>query len=239
MPEVFFIRHGERKDAVEGTRARPVPELVSLSQKGRYQSFALCAELARNEKKPDLIVLSPFRRTLETALPAIQHFHDTPVEMWDDAGEFTYLTPSLVQGTTAAERFGYKNGYWQECNPSRKDTYAESFSEFVQRVRKVLDKLSALPPETRVYLFSHEQFIHTARLIAAFPKAHDKELMRMFKITMDQPTLKNATTRIQNGQIIRAVINERGIVFGKDDKIRPEHLTPMSDRVSKGISRTP
>jgi probable phosphoglycerate mutase len=234
MAEVFFVRHGERADAVEGTRACPVPELVSISQKGRYQSFAVCAELARNGKKPDLIVLSPFRRTLETALPTIQHFHDTPVEMWDDAGEFTYLTPSLVQGTTAAERFGYKSSYWQECNPARKDTYAESFSEFVQRVRRVLDKLSKLPPETQVYLFGHEQFIHTARLIAAFPKANDQELMTMFRTTMDQPTLKNATTRIKNGQIVRAVINERGIVFGKDDKIKPEHLTQMTKKSTKG-----
>jgi len=101
-----------------------------------------------------MIVVSSYIRTRETAQPLLDRYPHVPVAEWD-IHEFTYLNAGFYDGTTQEHRRAPALAYWQHCAPDLTEGGgAESFNDFMRRVRAMLDRLrrEALPFSA---VFSH------------------------------------------------------------------------------------
>lgn len=153
MPVVWLIRHAE---STSNANLRTVhPALSELTPLGRQQAMALVQAFTA---KPDLLVVSPFVRARETAVPTITHFSPIPVEEWP-VYEFTYLAPERYNGTTGEERAPFSRDYWLRNDPFHKDEgEGESFAELLERVWSMVERLRLLEAPF-VAIFSHGLFL--------------------------------------------------------------------------------
>lgn len=152
-PAILLIRHGESQANADLPTASP--SAIALTEKGHAQAAALAESIAT---EPDLIVVSPFLRTQQTAAPLTRKFPVVPVETWP-VHEFTYLDITRHAGTTEAGRAAAVHDYWQRCDPHWIDgAGAESFAGFIERVDDMLERLSHHPSK-RIHIFTHGYFM--------------------------------------------------------------------------------
>jgi broad specificity phosphatase PhoE len=176
MPTIQLIRHAES----EGNAGLPTndPASIPLTDKGHEQA----AELAATFKvAPDLIVVSPFIRTQQTAAPLIACFPSVAVEEWA-VHEFTYLNPTKYIGTTESERGTFAHSYWRRCDPHWNDGGgAESFADLMARIDALEIRLRQ-HVGAEVIIFSHGYFIKA--LLLRRERRHspvDRRLMAAFR----------------------------------------------------------
>lgn len=172
---VRFVRHGE--SAANAGWATLDPALIPLTDIGRAQATAVADSF---EVSPDLIVMSPFERAKDTALPTIQRFPACPVEVWP-IEEFTYLSPVRCANTTAAERKPWVESYWNSAEPDRADgPGTETFAGLIARARTALTRLRGRSGQVAV--FGHGQFMQAVRwLIVESPEKIDSNSMHSFR----------------------------------------------------------
>src|SRR5258708_3219732 len=128
--EAWLIRHAE---SVANTGVwSDRPQEVGLSEQG----FKQAAEIAQKViVQPDLIVVSPFKRSQQTAAPLIARWPQAPVEVWP-VEELIYLAPSKCFKATVEERRSMVESYWQRADPFFGDGEgAETFAHFVSRLQ--------------------------------------------------------------------------------------------------------
>ena len=200
MPTVLLIRHGESKS----NKGLPSfsPKLTYLTGAGKRQAKDIARKL--KAEPPDLIVISSYQRSRETAihtlevLPGVPAIDDWPVH------EFTYLTTHLKfdKYTTVEDRKPLVETYWDLAEPQIIDgPGAESFEQFIKRVWDVKERLEETPFE-KVAIFSHEQFISAFRwLLERDSPEVDEEAMREFRRYVEQHPLKN-------GEIVSVKVRE-------------------------------
>ena len=75
-------------------------------------------------------------------------------------------------------------------DPYWKDSNAESFSEFIKRIKRSIEKLNTLS-ESKISVFTHGQYLLTLRLILLNPNDSDKDIMSKFKIEHDKFPINN------------------------------------------------
>ncbi len=127
---------------------------------------------------------SVFRNALNRSVPE----EEWPVE------EFTYLTPIRWPYSTTQDRRPEVERYWRNADPEYVDgPGAESFENFIERVRSFLDRLkNAEEAEEAVVVFSHEQFIDAVRwLIDCKPTEISSRTMRGFRRYLDSHDIPN------------------------------------------------
>lgn len=155
MKEIRLIRHAESLANAGGTTS--TPRDIPLSEKGHLQAKALADSIV---DRPELIVLSPYVRTAETARPLLARFTDCPLEILP-VQEFTYLAISRCRNTTYQQRKPMVEEYWSRCDPFYSDgDQAESLADLVNRARAFLRRAPELEGEL-IFVFTHEQFIKT------------------------------------------------------------------------------
>lgn len=187
----WLVRHGE--SVANAGIATTDPATIPLTSKGHDQAQRVAAGLTQ---PPDLIVVSSYLRTRETAEPSMRRFPDVPVEVWA-VQEFTYLSPSRCTNTTAEQRRPLVEAYWQGCDPDHADgPCAESFSAMLDRIRDLQDRLSRHPAGC-IVIFTHGQVMQALRLLTANPTAGDRELMGQF-LEFDR------RSPMSNGQMLAA-----------------------------------
>lgn len=136
MVKFWFIRHGESISNVNLPTTHPA--VSELTPRGELEAEHIA--LAFSEA-PDLIVVSPFVRARQTAVPTINRFPHVPVEEWP-VYEFTYLHPQRYNGTTGSERGPHARGYWERCDPYEQEMAGgESFADLWQRVIDLRERL--------------------------------------------------------------------------------------------------
>ena len=146
---VTLIRHAE-SEANVGIRTND-PYSIKLTENGHRSAKDL---VDRIYNPPDLIIVTPYHRTKQTAFPLIQKYSNVPVEEWA-LHEFTFLSPELCVNTTMTERLPMVEEYWALCNPSfRHGTGAETFEEFDNRITKSVYRLKSLR-HTDIVVFTH------------------------------------------------------------------------------------
>ncbi len=152
MRETWLIRHAQStSNAGQPTDS---PTATPLSDLGHEQARLLAKSI---EQRPDLVVTSPYVRTLQTARPLLDRYPGCAHEEWP-VQEFTYLNPDAYKGTTISERRPAVNGYWEALDPRiQNGSGAESFIMFMERVRAFIERVEAYEGFTFVY--SHGQFI--------------------------------------------------------------------------------
>ena len=172
--EVWFIRHSESV-ANAGERTREAPS-YPLSEFGFRQAEQLAGVL---DVEPELIVVSPYVRAMQTAEPAMRRFHRAPCEEWP-VQEVQYLDPADCVDTTQHERGELSREYWTRADSQFAAPGAESFSHFIGRVADAVERL-ARRKERRVFVFSHGQFMSAvAWLIFSRPARIDSAAMKRF-----------------------------------------------------------
>jgi 2,3-bisphosphoglycerate-dependent phosphoglycerate mutase len=147
MRSAWLIRHAEsQSNAGEITYS---PDSIGLSELGRRHALELAEQFS---KAPDLIVVSGFIRTRQTAQPTIDRFPGVPVVEWP-IHEFTFLPPAAFGGTTYHQRREPVLAFWERCEGNHcEGEGAESFNEFMLRVRALLQQLrEATQPFTAVF----------------------------------------------------------------------------------------
>ena len=153
---IFFIRHAESESNV-GNRSH-LPELIKLTPTGIEQANTLLNEIP---SAPDLIILSPYLRTFQTAQAVVNNYPQVPVETWP-IHEFTFLSPKLCLDTTPKERLPRVGEYWQKCDPDFiHGDGAESFNQFCYRIYSILQRL-VVTENAFTIVFTHA---HVTRVI--------------------------------------------------------------------------
>ena len=75
----------------------------------------------------------------------------------------------------------YIERYWADADPDFCDgDGAESFCTLLDRAKTALSRLQTLPPASRIYIFSHGQFIQAVRTLVVDSSLSDREKMRRF-----------------------------------------------------------
>ncbi len=180
-----FIRHGQSTANI-GLPVRDI-SLIELTDFGWQQAKELAATWT---ERPDLIVLSPFLRTQQTAAATIERFPDVPVETWP-IEEFCYLQPH--RWTELPDQFMPDVvEYWRGCDPEFCDgDGAESFQTLLDRAASALGRLQAMPDDTLVYLFSHGHFIQAVCSVLTEPHLDARGKMQKFWREGEPPVVGN------------------------------------------------
>lgn len=187
---LWIVRHGESVANAGGVTEGATSE-VPLTKLGYRQARDVADRI---QKCPDRLVTSPFLRARQTAVPVLNRWRFVPFEVWP-IGEFTYLAPARVRGTTRAERVPLVEEYWDRCDPSYVDGEgAESFSAFMERVEEFAVRITDRPGWT--VAVGHGQFFGAYQLGCEQGFQVTPEFMRLLRQRI-------LTAEIGNGHIIK------------------------------------
>ena len=205
MPKVWFIRHGESISNANLPTSHPADS--ELTPRG-HEEARYVAQAFR--EKPQLLVVSPFRRARQTARPTIARFDPIESKEWP-VHEFTYLAPHHYDGTTGEERRPAAIAYWERNDPTYKDNdEAESFAELMERVTRLTERLHAQTADF-IVVFSHGLFL--------------RALLWSLLANQRQPTPANMqryshfvrAVRWRNGAICEAHFHNNSVQLGQLD----------------------
>lgn len=183
-----FIRHGESMANIgqwDGGFAE-----IPLTNLGEKQAEILAGTW---DFTPDLIVVSPYLRTQQTAAPTIARFPDVPVETWP-IHEFTFWDPAYW-GASPDATFEMIERFWRDADPDyRHDPRTESFRDLLNRTENALAQVAARPELDRVLLFTHGHFMQALRHTLYWPEWSAREKMANFRAYDDAHRVKNTQT---------------------------------------------
>jgi 2,3-bisphosphoglycerate-dependent phosphoglycerate mutase len=201
MPVVWFIRHGESESNANLKTTHPAQS--ALTPRGYEESLKVSLAITH---RPDLIVVSPYLRAQQTAVPTLEKFPDTPVETWP-VEEFTYLDPIAYEGTTGADRWPAAKAYWEDNDPQLKHGgKGESFAELMARVQALQTRLRQQSADF-IVMFSHGLFLrallHTHILGQHDPTPEMMERYRHFIWGVHMPNCAILKTSVDaNGRFL-------------------------------------
>ena len=157
---IYLIRHAQ-SSANAGGRTKFTAE-TPLSEKGIKQAEEVVSKIG---KKPDLIVVSPYIRTRETAQPLISKYPDIPVEEWN-VQEFTYLGYVSYNGTTEKDREKWNLDYFNRNDPDYiREEGAESFNQMMARVDNLIEKARNYKDKGKfVVIYTHGRFMKAVNM---------------------------------------------------------------------------
>ena len=199
MSTIWFIRHGESmSNAGEVAVDRGS---TKLTDKGWEQ--ARCAAL-KVTRQPDLIVVTPYIRTHQTAQPLREKFPNVPCETWD-LFEFSALSDENYLTRTWMQRTPMMRALWERNDPDYNDgAGAESFSDMLKRINTALERLRTYKDKF-IIVYAHGYIIQATRLLLGKPGITHKKLMELLPYYMEHSPIENCSvTRLESdGQILR------------------------------------
>ena len=174
MRGCWLIRHAE--STANAGAATSDPASIPLSEVGSAHALSIAAVIPR---RPDLIVVSPFLRTRQTAEATISRFPGVPVETWP-VQEFTYLAPSRCAGMTAAQRGPLVEAYWKRRGGGAVEgPGAAGVGGLLGRGQQMRERL-ATHATAFIVVFTHGQVMQVCRLLETHPDWDDRALMAGF-----------------------------------------------------------
>lgn len=204
MTDVWFIRHGESlSNAGEVAIDR---SSTKLTDKGWEQASAAALQVNR---QPDLIVVTPYIRTQQTAQPLRERYPNAPCETWD-LFEFSALSEENYVNRTWTQRTPMMRALWERNDPEYIDgAGAESFSGMLGRITTALARLRTYKDKF-IVVFAHGYIIQTTRLLLGKPGLSVKEIMKLIPYYMEH-------SPIENGSILRIEMDEKGMRIHEED----------------------
>jgi alpha-ribazole phosphatase len=141
-----LIRHAQ---SVSNAGGLTQPHLgLPLTAHGHLQARALAATLAGPAAA---VAVSRFVRAQQTAAPYCQRFHLDP-QIDADLDEFSLIDAALIEGLDGAQRKPFVQAYWADPDLHRRlGEYADTFAEFVERVRRFQGRMDTLPDGTVIF----------------------------------------------------------------------------------------
>lgn len=211
----WLIRHGQ--STANAGAATSDSAAIPLTALGEQQA-AIFAEHIQEHlgAPPTLIVHSPYLRARQTAEATIARFPTVPVEVWP-IQEFTYLDPATVAEMDERQRIPLYTRYWERGDPYYRDGGgAESFADFIQRIRDMHHRLSLAPDAARIAVFTHGYIMQATRLLLLFPAMSLEEMM---------PAIRSLNDRIP---IANTEVLELKIAAGRIAPLGQEHIAPAT-----------
>ncbi|MBI3219918.1 MAG: histidine phosphatase family protein [Bacteroidetes bacterium] len=157
--KILYIRHAQSEANAGGRTIDPVS--IPITETGYAQSVSLAEEIS---EQPDLIIVSPYIRTQQTALPLSQKYPKCQMEVWP-LHEFTFLSPVICRNTTPKDRRPFVEKYWKSCDPDFiHGEGAESFNQFRKRISEAINDINGLKLNNLI-VFTHEQVILLIKLM--------------------------------------------------------------------------
>lgn len=145
-PDVIMVRHAQSVGNL-GWRTSNMPD-IGLTEKGYQQAELLTDNILRKFGRFGVgtIIVTPYRRTLDTVRPLIARTGIVPT-IWPDLRELTYLQPSRADNTSFDDRAGMRREFWAATrnNPNYTDPgelELDSAQSFINRIRRSLGKLA-------------------------------------------------------------------------------------------------
>ena len=204
MRDIWFIRHGESTANAGGVTFDTTT--VELTELGHRQAQDVSFSF---DRAPDLVVMTPYLRTQQTAHYTLQRFPDVPQEIWQ-LHELRCLSHANYRGTTQAQRAPLVRAYWHRRDPSYHDGEgAETFTDFVSRIEMSLEKLK-MRPEKFIAIFCHGHVMRVMRLLLARPQLSPADIMELM---LDH----SRNTPVQNCEIMRLSVKDKKIELHPDD----------------------
>ncbi len=192
---IDIIRHGE-STANAGQPITNGPDNIPLTPLGHKQALAVAARID-GTRPPELIVVSPYLRTQQTAAPTITRFPHVPVEVWP-VHEFTQLATHKYPGKNWSDRQSDNAGYWGRNDPDYVDGEgAESFNQLAARLDDTIGRLGQLNCSYAM-VFSHGMFMRALFTRMTRPELSGKELMAAVNDSRNAIDMPN-TARIRFG----------------------------------------
>lgn len=174
MTEILFLRHAESASNAGGIT---MPHnAIPLSDRG----FEQAAELAKRfDSPPSRVLVSGMARAQQTAEPLCRRHSLTP-EIHRELNEFSVTDPALIAGLSAPDRKPFVRDYWETPDPHRRNgADADTFLEFVNRVRAFAEETPRLPNGT--VIFGHGIWCAMLHWIIAGLAANDRADMLAFR----------------------------------------------------------
>lgn len=205
MTNVWFIRHGESTANIGG--ATRTAEEAYLTERGRREAKAVAEYLKASNMRLSRIISSRYIRALQTAQATQKYFPCADFAI-RSVHEFDYLTLPRDVLTTSAERSPLVKKFWDMCDPFYRDREkAESFADFIGRVKHMLLDLQGYNEDKLIVIFSHYQFIQAVRWLLQSDRYIDtsrlkKDEMRDFFEFLD-------ATYIHNGAVLKTFLSQR------------------------------
>ena len=150
--EIWVVRHAQSV-ANRGDVSTTLHSDIPLSPDGANAAVAFADAF---DRRPDLIIVSPYLRTRQTAAPFIAKYSDVPVEFWP-IQEFNYLDNQKCLGTTIDERRAMRPPPCRSSRPAaRKDLPSEASAS---PIRLPLSLLRLLERWNRRYGFAKHPLV--------------------------------------------------------------------------------
>jgi broad specificity phosphatase PhoE len=138
--KLTLIRHAQSVSNAGGITQAHLT--IPLTAHGHAQARTLGATLTG---PPAIVAVSRFVRAQQTAGPYCERFNVSP-RIDHDLDEFSVIDPALIEGLNGAQRKPYVKAYWDELDLHRRlGENADTFAEFVERVRRFQSRMSTLP----------------------------------------------------------------------------------------------
>lgn len=162
--EYFVMRHGESKSNVAGVISANIKNEDPLTEKGREQVLASVAELQK--QKIDMIIVSPFMRTQQTAelvreqlgLPSDAVYVDERIREFDLADE--------LEGKRWHDDYAVANFATWEERFTKKIEGSENRRDVTKRMGEFLYEIERTYQGKRILIVSHGGCIATLRAAA-------------------------------------------------------------------------
>lgn len=195
MIKLWLVRHGE-STANAGEKCEG-PESSLLTRLGIDQANRVAIGLS-GSVKPDLVVVSPYKRAQQTSAPFIQKT-GARTETWP-IQEWSFLNPTKYVGTTQVERKPHVEEYAEMADPHHCDGGgAESFRGFISRVDFFLEAARAYGGN--IVAFSHGRFIQGVKWRVASPEEwsgwRSEELRQFWKFSEENPVENCSITELE------------------------------------------
>jgi len=160
-----------------------------LTPKGQEQAKAVALRIT---KRPDLIVVTPYLRTQQTAQPLRQRFPDVPCETFD-LYEYSAIADQNYVGRTSLQRSPQMKAIWERNDPDYNDgPGAESFSEMLNRIKSAVQRLRTYKNKF-IIVYAHGYIVQTTRLLLGKPGLLDKEIMKLLPYYMEHSPIENCS----------------------------------------------
>ncbi len=191
---VWLVRHGE-STANKGIITQDIKN-ISLTYLGQQQAIKIAKEVIT---EPNLIVVSPLKRTQDTLSPMLKKWPNAPLEIWP-IQELTYLSFTKFFNMNITERKAAIKQYWEKADPLYCDGEgAESFEHFVYRLVQFQEKL--LEQSGFILIMGHGQFFKAYLLGLQYGFVATQNWMRLFRKEETQHP-------IRNGEIIKVELEK-------------------------------
>ncbi|MGH1350598.1 MAG: histidine phosphatase family protein [Methyloligellaceae bacterium] len=166
--KIWFIRHAE--SFTNSGQSWTQPDTNPLTETGHRQAEMVCNSLT---EKPELIITSPYVRTVETARPALKRWPEVEHIEWPihEFASFCHVKHGKITGDLWRD---HAIELWERGDPDYKDgDEAESFNELMDRIDNTVERILALKSK-KTLIFSHGFFLGILfyRLENRKPKAY-------------------------------------------------------------------